>query len=122
MMAFNLMEFVESYTNIGLYAPSFSLFMSLEKWNSLSEASQEAIMNVSGANIVQLAETFEEVNAGGVQAAVDAGLEIVEPSQELIDAIVDGTSGLVDDWVAKANEMGVDGAAALEFYKTQLGN
>lgn len=117
--AYNLIPYVKSVTqtNAKIFAPNFMFFMSEAKWAEIDPADQEAIMTVSGEAFAELAgkawaaaETAaEEELAGSTQVApapetFEAELhKIAEPHQA--------------QWVEAAAAKGIDGQAALDFYR-----
>ena len=116
-----MLDFVKSYTEVGLYGGSFSIFMSLDKWNALSVEAQEAIMSVSGSYLTEISKGLETLEMAAVEEAVAMGLEIVPPSEALLESLRSSTVGFQADWVAQASALGIDAEAALAFYKEQLG-
>lgn len=120
--AFNVAPYAKSVTQTKrkIFAPTFSFFLSSEKWAEITVEDQAAIKAVSGEEFARL--------AGGVWGGIEAkildelpgSMEVVEASDEFEAELVAASSGFVDGWKTAVAEKGIDGAAALEFYSGQI--
>ena len=92
------------------------MFVGDATWERISEADRAAIMAVSG-------EAFAEL-AGGIWGEVEAGVleqmasevDVLAASEEFETDLIDASAPFVDEWIAAADAIGIDGRAALDFY------
>lgn len=122
LRAFRMMPYIKSVTVVpgGLSNTSFSLLMNQDKWDSLTPEQQEQVMSVSGSFISKRTNKFDEIADANLKALLDQGGTVVQPNAAFMAAIAAHTEGLQAEWLKKANAKGVDGAAAKEFYLSQL--
>lgn len=115
---FNVTQWLKAVTEVpgAMFSPSFAFFVHKEAWARLSPADQEAIRSVSGEAMARRSATGDAYEAEARARYIAAG-GIVEQAS---DAFVAEMQGALDPvrkaWVEKANAMGVDGQAALDFY------
>ena len=123
--SFNLTKLVP-YTTIipgGLYNVSFYLAINKKTFSSFSTADQKAVMNVSGEAFAKLAgKAWDAADKIGLAAMKEAGNTVITASPELVAEIKTATAHIEADWVKNANAKGVDGAAALKYYRDQIKN
>ena len=103
----------------GLYAASFSLIMNQEKWDSISKADQRAIENVSGENFARLTRSWDEADKEAFERLRKSKTKISylkETDGKILERDLDY---IVKEWIELANERGVDGKAALDYYMEQ---
>jgi len=120
--AFNVLPYAKSTTRTTtkIFAPVFSLFIGAEKWAEISPEDQAAVRAVSGEKFARL--------AGGVWGDVEKEvltlqedkLQVFEASAAFEAELRSATEGFVAGWEARAEEKGIDGAAALAFYREQV--
>lgn len=120
---FRLNRYAKTVTEIpgGLYAVDFSLIMRAEKWAAICAADQAAIMSVSGERIAR--GIGEAVDAFDVQArreAVADGVRVVRADNAFQGAVRDALRREEDAWIGRAATRGVDGHAALAYFRAQL--
>ena len=123
VQAFQLMPYTKSVTSFSaaVYAASFSVFVNKDKWAEIDPADQEAIMAVSGD--VLGAAFGKRWNAAAAEAEAaygDAGIEVAEADPAFEAALVEASAFVTDGWLEAADKAGIDGKAALQFYKDQL--
>jgi TRAP-type C4-dicarboxylate transport system substrate-binding protein len=107
----------------GLYNVSFYLAINKKTFSSFSTADQKAVMNVSGIAFAKLAgKAWDEADRVGVATMKKAGNNIITASPEFVAEIKKATAHIEADWVKNANAKGVDGAAALKYYRDQIKN
>jgi TRAP-type C4-dicarboxylate transport system substrate-binding protein len=95
--------------------------MNQAKWDALSDADKQAIDSVSGEVLAELAaQMWDKQDAAGEAALTEGGTHIKTAEGALLDDIHARLADLEAKWIEKANAKGVDGAAALEFYKQQI--
>lgn len=118
--AFKLDDIVTHTTMIpgGLYNISFFLVMNKDRFKSLSEADQAAIMRVSGAAFSRLSgQVWDKVDKAATVRLKEKGNDIQTADATLMQAIKEKTQNIEADWIKDANKKGVDGAAALAEFK-----
>ena len=104
----------------GLNGVSFSLLMNEKKFNGLPKEDRDAIWSVSGERVaVNAGKKTDELDAKSVADQKKQGIQRSVASPEFMDELREGTQFLVDAWLKDAAARGVDGKAALEFYKAQ---
>jgi len=117
---------VVPYTTLvpnGLYNVSFYLVMNKKTFSSFSTADQKAVMNVSGEAFAKLAgKAWDTADKIGSAAMKEAGNNIITASPEFVEEIKKATAHIEADYVKKADAKGVDGAAALKYYRDQIKN
>jgi TRAP-type C4-dicarboxylate transport system substrate-binding protein len=123
--SFNLMKLVP-YTTIvpgGLYNVSFYLVMNNDTFKSFSPADQKAVMAVSGQAWAKLAgRAWDAADRVGLADMKANGNSVETATPAFISEIKGATQHLEADWIKKANAKGVDGAAALKFFRGQVAN
>lgn len=117
---------VVPYTTLvpdGLYNVSFYLVMNKDTFNSFSAADQKAVMAVSGEAFAKLAgRAWDAADRVGLADMKANGNSIETASKAFIAEIKEATKHLEEDWIKKANGKGVDGSAALKFFRGQVAN
>jgi TRAP-type C4-dicarboxylate transport system substrate-binding protein len=115
---------VVPYTTLvpdGLYNVSFYLVLNKDTFKSFSTADQKAVMNVSGEAFAKLAgKAWDAADQVGLIAMKANGNKIETATPAFIAEIKQATQHLEADWVKKANAKGVDGAAALKFFRSTV--
>lgn len=121
-LAFNALDFAKSTTEIpgNIFSPSFSFFMNIDKWNSLSREDQDAIESVSGEALARrIGAVWDLKNVDAMNQLDDKGIERISPSRSFVDAMRKQWAFLEDEWIENAKTRGIDGRAALAFYRRQ---
>ena len=104
----------------GMGQSVIAVLMNQNKFDNLSEADQQAIMEVSGES---LARAFGEAwqNDEDVAQAELGNLTVVEASDEFLAAFTDAIAPVEAAWVEKAKEAGLeDPAATLSNFRDRL--
>lgn len=119
--AFKTLQYAKAITDPpgGLTAPSFALFINKKKWQSLSQADRDAISKLSGE---ALSARFEAADAIDNKVRADAAAQgvVIKPASPAFAAeIARLAAPLVEGWLKTAKAAGVDGDAALAYYKQQ---
>jgi TRAP-type C4-dicarboxylate transport system substrate-binding protein len=98
---------------------SFSMFMNAKTWASLSKKDQDAITGVSGETIARHAKAWDEDDKVGKAELVSAGAKIVPASDAFVADLHKDLQFLEDNWLKDAAKVGVDGKAALAFFRAE---
>ncbi len=120
--SFKVMPYVKYATRIpgGLNSVSFSLLMNKKKFDGLTKEDRDAVWSVSGERVAANAgRKTDELDQKSIADQKNAGIERLTASPEFIAQLENGTQFLVDEWLKAAKSRGIDGAAALDYYKTQ---
>lgn len=104
-----------------VFQPTFSLMISRAKWEAISPEDRDAIMAVMGADFAQFAgRVFDEDNDNGREAAKQAGVVLVDGSDELESKLRALGQPMIDAWIKQIGEAGVDGEEVLSFYAAEI--
>ena len=123
MNSFKLREVTKYATEIpgGLYMTSFFIVLNPKALAKMSKKDQAAFMRVSGENMTRIwGEVWEKQDPPAVVDAKKLGVEISTASPQLAAGLRERLKGMEEDWIAKANKRGVDGAAALAYMKAEI--
>jgi len=121
--SFKLLDYTKSATVFSdkIFTPTFSFFISLKKWNALSPADQQAIVAVSGE---KMSRHFGQVQ-DGVQKKSKAevlqhGIKAHPGDPAMLAKLKAIGQPITEAWLKKVAAMGVDGKAAIEYYRKVL--
>lgn len=123
IVSFQAAPYCKSMTQFpqgGINVASFTIFISQSKWDALGKANQAAIMKVSGAALareIAMAAAAADAHATGVLKKM--GMTFPHATPALTSAFQHAASGIVADWVKRANAAGVDGRAVLAYFEAQ---
>jgi TRAP-type C4-dicarboxylate transport system substrate-binding protein len=123
MLAFKYMRYTKHITRFpgGINANTFSFLFSEKKWKRLSQKDKDAIWSVSAERIaVNAGRMVDKLDAKVRKIAKSKGVEIVNASPEFVAAMKAKLAYVTTDWLKAAASRGVDGPAALAYYKSQL--
>lgn len=121
--AFQVLPYTRSMTQFegAVYTTSFSFVMNKDKWADISPEDQTAIREVSGATIGMFAAQQWEDKSSAVYAQFpDLGIDVVPADPALEAALADAAAPITAKWIEAANGKGIDGQAALDFYKARV--
>ena len=116
--AFKVIQYVGAVTEVegAVFSPKFSVFMSAAKWAQISAADRAAIMNISGEALARRSAGIDEGNAALKKKYIADG-GIVVPATPAFNAELKAAwKPLVEQWMADAAKLGVNGREALDFY------
>ncbi len=115
---------VVPYTTLvpdGLYNVSFYLIMNKDTFKSFSPADQKAVMAESGEAFAKLAgKAWDAADQVGLAAMKANGNKIETATPAFIAEIKKATQHLESNWVKQADAKGVNGAEALEFFRSTV--
>jgi len=123
MYAFKVAELAQhSYRNPdGMYTTSFALMMNADTYDSLSADHRKCVDALSGVEIArEIGAFWDQADKIGLEKGLEMGLVITDASAEDRAYFKELTAGIEADVLAEINGRGVDGAAALAFFKSQL--
>ncbi|NMG40367.1 ABC transporter substrate-binding protein [Chelativorans sp. ZYF759] len=120
---FNLTEYLTHVSVVpgGFAHSSQYLVMSNAAYERLSEEDRAALDELTGeALVVRFAEMWQAEEDDAIGKLEEAGTEFLEVSEEVQAELRERLAFIEDEWVEAANERGVDGAAALAFYRAEI--
>ncbi len=121
VVAFNIQDKVTHSTLVpgGTHNFSFYLAMNKDRFGALPEEDQKAIESVSGEAFARLAGSmWDTQDAKGLEAMKANGNEIVTAGESFLTEIGNASAPMEAEWLETAAEMGVDGKAALEAFRS----
>jgi TRAP-type C4-dicarboxylate transport system substrate-binding protein len=124
LTAFNLTDDLKYTMRVpgGLYNTTWFLVMNDDKWASISAEDQAAIEAISGGAFARLVgEAWNSADAAALEAIAEAGIEISDAPQPLLEEIKAKAATYETEWSASIAEDGHDGEAALAEMRTQTG-
>lgn len=114
-------EVITSYTLLDWgQVGALGIFMNKDAYDALDAETQTAMAEAGVAMADKLGELITADNEAAIQTMKDAGVEIIELPAEERDKLVEQGKQYVDEWVERANAVGLDGAALLEEYRALL--
>jgi TRAP-type transport system periplasmic protein len=118
---FNQMSFTKSVKTLpgGIFSPSFSLFISKQKWDSLTPE-QQSIPQFSGDYIAKMSTAFDKAEDAAIAKFKAEGISISALSDADVAALDKVWEPMRQKWVEAASAKGIDGQAALDFYMSEL--
>jgi len=116
---FKTLQYAKSVTDVqgSLTAPAFALFVNKKKWSSITTQDRDTILKLSGEALARRLGLLDQVEA---KARVDAraqGIEFFTADATFTAELKRLAQPLEKAWLADAKALGVDGKAALDFYK-----
>lgn len=120
---FKALNYARSVTTFprNITIPTFSMFLSPETWEAISEEDREAIMSVSGETLARrVGKAFDEANAAVRENLRKKGIPFVDGSDALYQTMREAGEPLIADWIEAAGNLGVDGEAAMAYFQEQL--
>jgi TRAP-type C4-dicarboxylate transport system substrate-binding protein len=117
------MPYIKHITVIpgGFNSNNFSLLLNEDKWNGLTDAEREAIASISGETIaINAGKRIDFLDSKAKEAATEKGIQFHTASPEFVAQMNEKLQFVTDDWVKEAEAKGVDGKAAIDFFKTQF--
>ena len=105
----------------GMYTTAFGLIMNNDAYEGLDTTQRGCIDSMRGVSLSRTIGWFwDDADKFGASAAASYGHELTIASDEERAYFTEKTSGVSTDIVAKVSASGVDGAAALAYFKEQV--
>ncbi|MBL6958697.1 MAG: TRAP transporter substrate-binding protein DctP [Rhodospirillales bacterium] len=123
MNAFKTMPYIKHITKVpgGVSSVTFSLLLNKKKWDSMSKKDQELVMSVSGETIARNAgKKTDQLDAKALKMAKAKGITYETASPAFVKELKEKLAFASKGWVANAAKKGVDGNAALAYYRQQV--
>lgn len=117
---------IDSYTKSCIqfekspFSINFSHFINQRVWDGLSPEDQQVLTDLSGEHLARMigAKVTEEALSG--REELGQTVEYIQPTEALLASLDEASKPVVEAWVAKVGEMGVDGQAALDFMRSEV--
>lgn len=107
----------------GFGRTSFSVIMNRDSFESLSQESQAALTSTSGGALAARIGSLADGDvARGRAAYLENGCKIDPPSDEFLAEATEAVSFVERNWIETVNAKGIDGEAALAFFREQVAN
>ena len=98
-------------------AASFSFIVNADKWKSISEADQKAIMEVSGLKFGKaVASAQKELTQKALAAQQAEGMKVVNADPEFEKQLTEESQFMTQRWLDQAKQAGIDAQGAYDFY------
>lgn len=121
--AFKIVKYVKHTTDVpgSFYSSIFYVAMNQQKWDAISTADKKAIEGVSGEWLARTSGAVWDKGAAGVIKKLKKnGVDIHHASPEFVGALKKRLAFVEQDWINKAAKKGVDGKAALAYFREQM--
>ncbi len=121
LRTFQLAKYIRHVTRVpgGLGSNSFSLIMNKKKFDSLSEADRVALIRASGEKIARSTWAVDNENQASIKEH-QATINWVEANSKFRSALRSRLAFITEAWIRKAATRGVDGRAAIAYFKSQM--
>lgn len=119
--AFHTIGYAKSITDLPghLTAPSFAMFMNKKKWQSIPQQDRDIITKLAGGNFARFLMPLFELEEKSRTDAVAKGVKIAIAPSAFVADLKKIAEPLEQAWLADAAKLGVDGKAALAFYREE---
>lgn len=104
----------------GVYAPTFSIFISEEKWNEISGPDQAAIQRLAGEALARRSAAWDSFDQRQRREMVAQGLTVIKPDLDLLAQLQDRSRLSWEQWIAKANAEGISGFEAINAFFREM--
>ena len=107
-------DFVNRFYDIQAWIPKNMVIVNQEAFDALSDAQQEAVMDAAAAAETRGWRMSREEAKAKKAILSDNGMQVLEPTDELMSGLREVGETMTDEWLEKA---GADGRAILEAYR-----
>lgn len=105
----------------GFLTSGFAFILNKAKWDSLSKTDQSALMSVSGEAYARFAgKAWDQANERARLELQKEGVQETRLSPEFVAELKRRLAPIETTWLAAAQKKGVDGKAALEYFRAQV--
>ncbi len=101
------------------YNTPFSTIMNQKKWDGLPADIKKAIESAAGLNIANHGRHWDDAGTAALPAFKKAGINVTQVSPDVIRVMKEKFATFDAQWIANAAKKGVDGKAALTYYRQQ---
>jgi TRAP-type C4-dicarboxylate transport system substrate-binding protein len=121
--AFKLTDYTKAVTVFPdkIFTPSFSFFIHEKMWNRISAADRRAIVALSGEKISRyFGQVQDGVQNKSRATLLKGGLKLQKGDPAMLAELKEIGQPITDAWLKKVAAMGVDGKAAISYYRSVL--
>lgn len=121
VLSFNLLRHTKTamhLDNLGT-AGSFALVMNSGKWRALTPQQQDAIGRLSGEAFAKRMVALDNANKAAIETMRKSGVVFVDAPTALEKDLAQAFAPVEKEWIAEVGKRGVDGAAAVAFYRDE---
>lgn len=120
-VSFNTMQYAKAVTDVPghLTVPSFAMFMNKKKWASIPQADRDIITKMSGEALAARFVIYDEIEIKARADSAAKGIVFGTASPAFVAELQKLAAPIEQAWLADAAKLGVDGPAALAFYKQE---
>ena len=104
----------------GVYVPTFSVFISKDKWNQIGAADRATIERLTGEALALRSAAWDAFDNGHKRQMLDQGLKIVKADLDVLAELQDRARIGWELWMAAADKKGVSGYEALEAFFREI--
>lgn len=118
-IGFKVLQFAKSVTHVDgfVFNPTFSVMLNRKKWDALPASAKDKIAKLSGEALAGRARTWDALDQRALAQYKASGKPYLQADPSLNAAVKRISVAMLDDWIAQMNGLGVDGKAALAFYR-----
>lgn len=118
-IGFKVLQFAKSVTHVDgfVFNPTFSVMLNRKKWDALPASAKDKIAKLSGEALAGRARTWDALDRRALAQYKASGKPYLQADPSLNAAVKRISVAMLDDWIAQMNGLGVDGKAALAFYR-----
>jgi TRAP-type C4-dicarboxylate transport system substrate-binding protein len=122
ILGFRLAKFIKFATPVpgGVGNTSIFLVINQKKFDSLGKPDRDAIMAVSGEEFGTYAAGWDANEKNAVRQAREAGIQTIKLPPATLAELKKRWSVIEPQWIADASKLGIDGKAAVAFYRGAL--
>ena len=104
----------------GVYAPTFSVFISKAKWDEISPSDQATIERLAGEALALRSAAWDRFDNGHKAEMLAQGLKIVQPDLDLLAELQDRARLSWEQWIQRADKQGISGYNAINAFFKQM--
>lgn len=104
----------------GIYAPTYSVFIRADKWAQISAKDREAIEALLGEPLAMRSAAWDSFDNAHKEAMLKRGLKIKKADLDLLISLQDSARLSWENWIAKADLVGVRGFEAIESFFAEM--
>jgi TRAP-type C4-dicarboxylate transport system substrate-binding protein len=102
------------------YTTTFGVFMNKNQWSKLTPEQQNAIMEINREWAVKHAEAWDESDKEGMAFFKEKGGIVIPQSADEAEKWREAALPVLDNYIKKVSEKGVDGKAVVDFIKANM--
>ena len=120
--SFRIQKFIKSFTHVpgGIGSSTFSVFMNQAKFDGLSADDKQILLKASGEQITKDAVVVDRLTDKALGDMKAAGVKMITADAAFMADLKRELAFMETNWLADAAKAGVDGKAALAFYRSKL--